>query len=248
MGTPERKSLLWTEVREPHWVSADLFVFDFDGTLAHRPGMWTQCLIDVLNDHDSAHGVTVEGLRPLLRDGFPWHRPEVPHPELADPEAWWSSLRPLINRAYEAVGITGRVRDELFGAVRDRYCDPSNFEMYPDTITALETVRDQGARSVVLSNHVPELPQMAEALGLGGLVDEVCSSANIGFEKPNPRAFHVALGDHAPERACMIGDNPIADRDGAQNVGMAAVLVRHERAAYDAVVAVLAKRVLNDDT
>jgi len=93
---------------------------------------------------------------------------------------------------------------------------------------------------------------MAEALGLGGLVDEVYSSANIGFEKPNPRACHVALGDHPPERACMIGDNPIADRDGAQNVGMAAVLVRHERAAYDsvldAVVAVLPNRVSNDDT
>lgn len=29
----------------------ELVVFDFDGTLAHRPGMWTQCLLDVLDSH-----------------------------------------------------------------------------------------------------------------------------------------------------------------------------------------------------
>ena len=30
-------------------MSVELVVFDFDGTLAHRPGMWSQCLLDVLD-------------------------------------------------------------------------------------------------------------------------------------------------------------------------------------------------------
>ena len=210
----------------------DLFVFDFDGTLAHRPGLWSQCLLDVLDQHVPGHGVTRQDLRRHLRDGFPWHRAEVAHPELSEPDSWWAALGETIDRAYISVGIEATAAETLRHAVRAHYCDPTRFELYPDSFEALKAVRDAGARSVILSNHVPELVDIVHHLGLGPLVDDVLSSARTGFEKPHPEAFKVSLGTTSAGRALMIGDNPVADERGAEAVGMRAALVRHQDARF----------------
>ena len=62
-----------------------VILWDFDGTLAHRPGMWRGCLVETLDEHAPGHGIDPEELRPFLRTGFPWDSPEVPHPELSTP-------------------------------------------------------------------------------------------------------------------------------------------------------------------
>ena len=206
------------------------FVFDFDGTLAHRPGMWGRCLFEVLEQHRPGHGATLEDLRPHLRDGFPWHRHDVAHPELTDADAWWDALGPLLDRAYAAVGVAPADLMQLRRAVRDHYCDPAHFQLYEDTRPALELARASGRRSVILSNHVPELTSIVDELGLGHLVDEVLTSARTGYEKPHPEAFRLALGGVDPSRACVIGDNPIADKLGAERAGLRAILVRHHDA------------------
>jgi len=218
-----------------------LVVFDFDGTLAHRPGMWTQCLLDVLDEHLPGHCVTLQDIRPLLRDGFPWHTPELDHTHVDDAEAWWDLLRPLLSRAFVAVGLDAPAADALTLAVRARYCDPRQFLLYDDTLAALELVRSRGARAVILSNHVPELPSIVGALRLGDLVDAVITSALIGYEKPHPEAFRQALGHTPPERACMIGDNPVADVAGAEGIGMRTILVRHPDADYPDVLSAVSQ-------
>ena len=214
----------------------DLFVFDFDGTLAHRPGLWSQCLLDVLDQHVPGHRATLQDLRLHLRDGFPWHRAEVAHPELSEPDNWWAAIGGTIDRAYLAVGIDATATETLRPAVRAHYCDPTRFALYPDTLEALAKVRDVGARSVILSNHVPELVDIVHYLGLGPLVDDVLSSARTGFEKPHPQAFKASLGATSAGRALMIGDNPVADKHGAEAVGMRASLVRHKDAPFPDVI------------
>jgi putative hydrolase of the HAD superfamily len=61
-------------------------IFDFGGTLAHRPWMWSQCIVDVLDDLSPGHGLVADDMRPHLRDGFPWHRPDQAHLHLATPD------------------------------------------------------------------------------------------------------------------------------------------------------------------
>ncbi len=79
----------------------------------------------------------------------------------------------------------------------------------------------------MLSNHVPELAELIEGLGLGELVGEVFTSAAIGYEKPHPEIFRHALRVcGSPGRVWMVGDNPVADVEGAEAVGVPAVLVR----------------------
>ena len=80
---------------------------------------------------------------------------------------------------------------------------------------------------MILSNHVPELPSIVRHLGLDSLVTECISSANEGYEKPNPAMFSLALDRVGrPETVWMVGDSVVADYKGARDVGIAAVHVR----------------------
>jgi putative hydrolase of the HAD superfamily len=211
-------------------VSAEvgLVLFDFDGTLAERPGLWRSCLVETLDEHEPGHGVETDALIPYLRDGFPWHRPDVAHPELCEAEAWWQSVGALLERAYEGVGVAPERAAELALLARRRYVDASmGWRLFDDTRPALERLRAAGWRRVILSNHVPELRGIVEGLGLADLVEDVLSSAVTGYEKPHPQAFAAALRMRRNgEPAWMVGDNPEADVAGGRRAGLRAILVR----------------------
>ena len=103
--------------------------------------------------------------------------------------------------------------------------------LFDDTLPALAELRRAGWRHVILSNHVPELPALVDGLGLAGVVDLTLSSATIGFEKPNPQAFaHARRACGDPDELWMVGDNPVADIDGATRAGIPAILVRRDGA------------------
>ncbi len=207
----------------------DRFVFwDFDGTLAWRPGLWSGCVMEVLDELEADHGIAVERVREGLRNGFPWHSPEHAHPDLCDAELWWRPVHELISLALERAGLEQRRCAAVATAVRERFVDPSvGWQLFDDTLSALATVADAGWRNAVLSNHVPELPELAEALGLSSQLDAVFTSALIGYDKPHPEAFRFALRHcRNPSVAWMVGDNPVADVAGAESVGLPAILVR----------------------
>jgi putative hydrolase of the HAD superfamily len=211
-------------------VSGGLVLWDFDGTLAERPGMWRGCLVEVLEAHEPGAPADADALIPFLRDGFPWHRPDVAHPELCEPEAWWGHVLPLLSGAYEGIGLAPERAGELAALARAQYVDASaGWRMFDDTVPALELLSERGWRHVILSNHVPELGGIVEGLGLGDVVDDVLCSAVIGYEKPHPEAFAAALRSRRDgDPVWMVGDNPEADVAGACAAGIPAVLVRGE--------------------
>lgn len=206
-----------------------LLIWDFDGTLAYRDGMWSGAMVEVLDQHEPGHGITRDHVRPYLRKCFPWHNAEEPHVEVSSPEAWWEQLQPVFASAYSALGISAPRAAELACEVRECYANPAAWSVYSDVSAALAQLRADGWSHVVLSNHIPELETLMTALRLRASFDAVYSSAVIGYEKPNPRAFrHVlgAVGSHGP--VWMIGDNPVADIAGAAAVGVRGILVRSD--------------------
>ncbi len=217
-------------------MTAKLVAFDFDGTLAHRPGMWSQCLMDVLDTERPDHCVTMKDVRAQLQDGFPWHDPGTPHTEIASADDWWLMLGRLLDRAFLAVGVPRNELKRLRTAVRAHYCDHSQFNLYPDVLQAMETLRSAGVPVVILSNHVPELLNISSKLGLDKYVDRVFTSALTGYEKPHPQAFSIACGNTEPSTAWMIGDNPVADKCGAEECGMRSILVRHPNQDHEDVL------------
>jgi putative hydrolase of the HAD superfamily len=206
-----------------------LLIWDFDGTLAHRRGEtgWSILLAETLDAEEPGHGHSADTFRPHLRDGFPWHRPEVAHPELCEPEAWWASVQPVLGQAYEAAGYVPARALELADSARRLYVDPGvGWALFDDTLPALERLSQAGWTHAILSNHVPELRQIVAGLGLDDVVGLVSCSAETGYEKPHAAAFASVVDRLRPVEAWMVGDNVVADVLGAEAIGIPAVLVR----------------------
>ena len=228
-------------------VMADrLVLWDFDGTLAWRDGMWSGCAIDVLDEHAPGHGVSIERARGALRGGFPWHAWEHPHPHLSEPGAWWELVERRIAEAFAQLYAGGDAA-RMAAALRERYLDVAvAWQLFEDTEPALSALSDRGWSHAVLSNHVPELPELIDGLGLSDRFDAVFTSAAIGYEKPHPEAFRIALaGCGNPAEVWMVGDNPHADVEGAESAGLRAILVRgsgrarHRAAGLDEAAALI---------
>jgi putative hydrolase of the HAD superfamily len=211
--------------------------WDFDGTLAWRPGGWAGCLLEVLDEHAAEHDGTLEQINCAIRGNFPWDRHYESHAYLSSGDAWWNALSPFLVKAIEVTGVEQGRAEELVPVVRDRFTDGSrSWQVFEDSLPALAATADAGWRNVILSNHVPELPTLVMQLGLNDVIETVCTSANSGYEKPHPGAFRHALAICGqPSQRWMVGDNPVADVEGAEAVGIPAVLVRRGGKARYAV-------------
>jgi putative hydrolase of the HAD superfamily len=109
------------------------------------------------------------------------------------------------------------------------------FRPYPDAAPALGRLRLRGIRSAVVSNWDVSLRGVLAEVGLGGLVDEIVVSAEVGAKKPDPAIVEAALRRlRCPAgKALMVGDSPETDVAGAQAAGVRAVLVDRAGTAAD---------------
>lgn len=204
-----------------------VLLWDFDGTLAERPGRWSGAISDALTEAAGTHDYTRQQIRAVMSTGYPWHEPQVPHPHLAEPDQWWRHLTCVITASLGRLGIPDAEASAAAQLVRSQYCRPDQWRLFDDTLPALDRLTAAGWRHVLVSNHVPELGDILASLGLAGQFTAVVNSAVTGYEKPHPRAFELALaaGGH-PRVAWMIGDNPVADIGGAARAGLPGILVR----------------------
>ncbi len=217
-------------------VTAPMIFWDFDGTLAYRHASWSDCLLEVLDQNDPAHGFRIEQIRAVLSRGFPWHEHEKPHASPGDATEWWRLVGDLIRRGLIDMGCSAELADRSSSAFRSHYLTLDRWRLADDTVPVLTDLRDRGWSHVILSNHVPELNDIVDHLGLGRLITETVSSGVIGYEKPHPNAFQRALdiAGH-PDPVWMAGDNPVADVAGAEKAGIPAILVRAQEFTMDYV-------------
>lgn len=95
------------------------------------------------------------------------------------------------------------------------------FILYEDTIETLSYFKEKGYANVILYNHIPELPDIVHGLKLSLYFLGCISSANVGYEKPNPKIYEYALEKYNKAKDIwMVGDSIIADVRGAENVGI----------------------------
>jgi putative hydrolase of the HAD superfamily len=206
---------------------ADAAMFwDFDGTLAYRATTWSGCLLEAIATIDPDHGLVREDLATRLRGGLPWHRPEHGHPHLETADAWWAALHPLVQAAYVQAGVDEQVAAHAARTFRSCYIDPARWTVFSDAFAVLDELTADGWAHVVVSNHVPELEELIDALGLSRHFTAVVNSAIVGWEKPNRRIFEAALSRAGyPQQVWMVGDNPVADIAGAGALGIPGIHV-----------------------
>ncbi len=84
----------------------------------------------------------------------------------------------------------------------------------------------------IVTNGSPSQHGKCRAAGLDKLAAFIIVSEEAGYRKPDPRIFRDALeatGLPTPEQVIFVGDNPLADIDGAKRFGMKAAWVRRGR-------------------
>ena len=227
-GSSERRRSANPSVGNTEPVAKVVF-WDFDETLAERPGRWWGCLLEIIGRRHPECSADEPALRAALRGVYPWHSPETTHEHLNDPDDWWSALTPGLARAAVAAGLDPLDAEAVAAEVRSCYSQPEAFRLYDDTVDALSMFRAAGWRQAIVSNHCPELVSLVNSLGIGDFFTKVYSSALTGYEKPHPRSIRVALEYFEVGTAWMIGNNERSDIGAADAVGIPSVLVVRDR-------------------
>src|SRR5262245_14700516 len=135
--------------------------------MAERNGMWSGALLEALETERLGHGVVPELVRPYLQTGFPSHEPHNTRDIEVSAVKRWQALYPVFCRAYcEGLQLERKQARRLCKAVREAYVHPKSWVLFEDTLPALKALAAAGWKHVILSNHVPELRQIVEALGI----------------------------------------------------------------------------------
>jgi HAD superfamily hydrolase (TIGR01509 family) len=98
----------------------------------------------------------------------------------------------------------------------------------PGMRTTLQAIRVRGIHLGGVSNaDIGQFDAMIEMLDVRDIFHSLLCSEEAQSCKPDPGIFHQALerAGCAPEEAVFVGDTPIADIEGAEAVGMRAVLI-----------------------
>lgn len=208
--------------------------FDLTGTLIHSPRLG-----EIYSEVLARHGVEVAPAR--ARDLFSevWSELDcATHPArdrfAAHPQGargWW---RRLMERFYERLEVASPgpfAVAELF----ERFAGPDAWEIYPEVGEVLAELRRGGLAIGLISNWDDRLPRLLDGLGLATLLDTVTYSQEVGAEKPHQRIFTTVLDrlDLPPARVLHVGDRRRKDLEGAQAVGMHALLLDRKTTTGD---------------
>lgn len=136
-------------------------------------------------------------------------------------EKVFSALFPAVDHS-EAVRVSKQVRKrwpELEHEIP--------LELYPDVDPTLSRLKKDGYSMGLVSNAPPETGRVVKALGLSKYLDSVVISGVVGYSKPNPKIFAIALEEvgAAPAEAVHVGDLYAADIVGARNAGIRGLLI-----------------------
>jgi HAD superfamily hydrolase (TIGR01549 family) len=103
-------------------------------------------------------------------------------------------------------------------------------ELYPDVEPTLTKLAKDGYFLGLISNAPPDTARVVEVLGLRQYLGSVVISGDVGYSKPNPEIFNIALREAGvnPIDALHVGDFYEADIVGARNAGIKGLLIDRE--------------------
>ncbi|MEH1942085.1 MAG: HAD family hydrolase [Nostoc sp.] len=206
-------------------------LWDFENTLGYCEGMWSGTLHSILENH-GIQNIKIEDIQPFLKIGFTWHSPDTSHSIFLNGKTWWEYMNEYFAEVYEKVGIGKNDATRFALQVQNEYKNISKWHIYNDVIDTLSYTLNNDYKNLILSNHIPEINEVIENLGITDYFSGIYSSGKIGYEKPNIRFYDYVINDlNIEKKECiMIGDSYDADIAGALRAGIKAILVRKPNA------------------
>jgi putative hydrolase of the HAD superfamily len=120
----------------------------------------------------------------------------------------------------QADGLADRVYRRYWGLERE-------LRLFSDVEPTLNRLREAGYRLGLITNVTNDPTRDIEKILLKEHFDIVIASCLVGFEKPSPRIFELALDGlgATPSEAVHVGDQYLADVKGAEAAGIKAILL-----------------------
>jgi len=137
--------------------------------------------------------------------------------------AWWGEFVREVLVRLEHTAPWESLLDSLYRA----FSEDSVWRTYPHALETLDGLAARGVKLAVISNWDRRLPRILRGLDLEDRFDVVTVSSLAGVEKPAAEIFTRTLDrlGVAADRALHVGDSPLEDYSGAENAGLAAVLI-----------------------
>lgn len=150
--------------------------------------------------------------------------------EIPDREyQWWRSIN---QRTFTRLGKIDDFSNfaGFFAELYAYFATAAAWEVYPDTVEALDRWQKQGCTLGILSNFDTRLYAVLDALDLRKYFSSVTISTEAGAAKPSHLIFQQALSHHhcSASNAWHIGDSPLEDYQGATAAGLQAWLIKRD--------------------
>ena len=170
------------------------------------------------------------------------------YPDGPDEQAdrhWWKEF---VARVFTDAGETSSrsTFNDCFDALFAFYGKAEAWQLFPETVEALQHLTHYGYEIGVLSNFDQRLNNILVALNVRDSFSEIIISSQIGATKPDPAIFHAAAQRVGRQSAdcILIGDDPRRDAEGALAAGYrAAHLVDRPSTDLKSIVRTLTKSV-----
>jgi putative hydrolase of the HAD superfamily len=145
--------------------------------------------------------------------------PDVLGPRPDDGKSWW---RDVVLKTFENAGAKVDAFEDFFEAVYREFALPGIWRLEPGALDLLQDLRRAGFRLGIISNFDLRLYEILKHVGVSSLFEQIIVSSQVGVDKPSPHIFEEALRRFQIEPAELlhVGDDKVADGEGAQAVGM----------------------------
>ena len=134
----------------------------------------------------------------------------------------------LVYQVFEHYGGLENFED-YFEVIYEAFARKDHWHIFDDVISSgiLNKLKKRGVTLGVVSNWDSRLHTILESTGLAEYFDFILASAEVGSAKPDKKIFIEAIRKSGvdPTEACHIGDDLRADIQGANSVGIEAILV-----------------------
>lgn len=179
----------------------------------------------------AGYDVTLESVRAAYGAAEPpWLEYYAGHPVVGEGSA--EAYRRLYSAVVEHLGIARGAEGgrRIAALVREHWAGISETvpnELYSDAEPVLAELGELGVTTALVSNAPPEIARTVEELGLPRFIRHIIISGVVGYSKPNPEIFRIALAraEARPDQTIHIGDVYPSDIVGARNAGVRGVLL-----------------------
>lgn len=168
--------------------------------------------------------------------------PELVYPAIEKTRAWFwadtarhrlgrldldAAAREIVRMSLDELGAPDPVLAAKIAA-RYRAQRDARLTPFPGALETVRWFRESGCRLALVTNGSAAAQRGKIArFGLGGLFDAILIEGELGFGKPDPRAYQLALKELAvtPVDAWMVGDNLEWDVAQPQRMGLLGIWV-----------------------